>query len=197
VHDGLVTESLEEIQDQIEAWEWQLTDDEFQTALLTKYESLVPGAPGRAELLYSAGERLVMRGKAEPGLRMFERAADEPGELTIDPRCGILECLLALDRGEEALQLERELRRASATGQWRGVFHEHIGGTLVEAGMLQLALRWFNMGLREVDFTAEPTMSEIGCLNGRYLIRRDSDQPLDALDVYIDEYRASRVSLRD
>lgn len=183
-----MTESFEDITDQIEEWEWQLDDDEYHDTLLDKFESLAAGDPGRAELLYCIGERRRMRGDPAGALSCFERAVTEPGEVTIDPRSGVLQCLLGLERSSDAETLERRLRKASAGGDWRGAFHEHVGEVLELAGRPHQGLRWFNMGIRDLD-PEDPTTAEIMCLNGRYRIRRDLNLQLDSLDVYTDEYR--------
>ena len=183
-----MTESFEDITDQIEEWEWQLDDEDFQATLLEKFESLAAGDPGRAEVLYSIGERRLMRDDPAGALPWFEQAVAEPGQVTIDPRSGVLQCLLELGRSSEAEILERELRRSSALGDFRGAFHEYIGEVLELSGHLREGLRWFNIGVRDLD-TADPTITAITCLNGRHRIRRHLDLPLDSLDLYIDEYR--------
>ncbi|WP_027860136.1 lipopolysaccharide assembly protein LapB [Marmoricola sp. URHB0036] len=183
-----MNEPIEEIQDQIEEWESHLDGEEFEKTLLAKFGSLRRGEPGRAELLCSLAERRLSRGDPVQAREWFERAVDEPGEVIIDPRCGVLQCCLALEAGEEVSALERDLRRASASGDWRGAFHEHIGETFELAGQLERALRWFTMGVRDLDLMVkEPTTSELICLNGRRRVRRKLDKPLDAFDVYTDE----------
>lgn len=186
--DVSVTESFEDITDQIEEWEWQLDDEDYHAALLEKFESLAPGDPGRAELLYCIGERRLMRDDPAGALPWFERAVMEPGEVTIDPRSGVLQCLLELDRSADAETLERELRKASADGDWRGAFHEFVGEVLELSGRPRQGLRWFNMGVRDLD-RDDPLTAEISCLYGRYRVRRALDLPRDSLDVYTDEYR--------
>jgi len=188
-----VSEPIEEIQDQIEDWEGRLDGEEFEQTLLAKFESLHHGEPGRAELLCSLAERRLSLGDPTRAREWFDMAVDEPGEVIIDPRCGLLQCLLALESNDELSALERELRRASAAGEWRGAFHEHIGETFELAGQLERALRWFNMGVRNLDLRWEdPTVSELLCLDGRHRVRRELGKPPDALDVETDEYHHDR-----
>ncbi len=185
-----VTEDFDDIRDQIEEWEWQLDGEDFEATLVDKFDSLAPGDPGRAELLYSVGERWE-GDDPQRALPWFERAVAEPGQVTLDPRGGVLNCLLALGRDTDADELERQLRRASAAGEWRGAFHDHVGEVLELAGRTRQALRWFNMGLRDFDLD-DPDVDDLGCLNGRYRVRRGLDLPYDLLDVYLDEYREYR-----
>jgi tetratricopeptide (TPR) repeat protein len=184
-----VSEPIEESQGQTE---------ELEETLLAKFESLQPGEPGRAELLCSLAERRLSRGNYTGAQAWFERAVNEPGDVIIDPRCGLLASLLAQDRNEDVLALEGELRRVSAANEWRGVFHEHLGQAFEAAGQPERALRWFNMGVRDLDLTLdEPTPSELLCLNGRDRVRRKLGRPQDALDVYLEGYRQDRQPPQD
>jgi hypothetical protein len=111
----------------------------------------------------------------------------------MDPRSGVLECLLALGRDDEADELEKALRRASAQGDWRGAFHEVVAETLELAGRPHQAHRWFNIGVRDIDLE-DPDVGATSCLYGRYRVRRDLGLARDSLDVFADEFREhSRV----
>jgi tetratricopeptide (TPR) repeat protein len=184
-----VSQPIEETQGQTE---------ELEETLLAKFESLQLGEPGRAELLCSLAERRLSRGNYAGAQAWFERAVSEPGDVIIDPRCGLLASLLAQERNEDVLALEVELRRVSASNEWRGAFHEHLGEAFETARQPERALRWFNMGVRDLDLTRdEPTASELLCLNGRDRVRRTLGRPQDALDVYLADYREDRQAPQD
>jgi hypothetical protein len=178
--------TYDEMLDLLEEWQVTLDDDEFEATVRKQIDSLAPGAPGRAQLLYSLGSQCLRLEDRDGALVWFERAAEEPGEVIIDPRRGTLQGLLEDGRNEEADALERELRRSSAAGDYRGFFHEPIAVTLEMNGRQKAALRWFSIGVLALD-PDDPTAEEIGCLNGRYRIRRSLDLPMDQLDLIADE----------
>src|SRR3546814_16635133 len=56
-------------------------------------------------------------------------------------------------------------------------------------GRLEEALTWFNVGLTVAE-RESPGDLDIGCLNGRFRVRRALGMPLDRLDELCEERRA-------
>ncbi len=183
-----MTGSFDDVCDQLEELEATLAPAACLAAVEELVGGLAPGAPGRAEALFFAGEKALLSGDAATARTWLERAAAEPGEVTIDPRAELLGCLLLLGEDAEVETLLAELRKASAGGDFRGTFHEVVGEVLEQAGRLEEAERWFNIGLVALD-EHDPTDSEEICLIGRHRVRRLLDKPLDRLDTVADNYR--------
>ncbi|MCW2866199.1 MAG: hypothetical protein JWR20_387 [Marmoricola sp.] len=188
MHHVPVTGSFDDVCDQLEEWESTLPPDACLTAVEDLVAGLPPGAPGRAEALFFAGEKALMSGDPVAARTWLERSAAEPGEVTIDPRAELLGCFLALGLEDEVDSLLETLRKASAEGDVRGNFHEVVGEVLEQVGRFEEAERWFNIGLLALD-EHDPTESEESCLAGRLRVRRQQDKPQDRLDLIAEQYR--------
>lgn len=179
---------LEEIQDDVEALAAQLPGPRLAALCEERARGIAPGAPGRAEWLTQAGDRWQMEGDLDRAKACFEQAAQDGGRTNLDPRCSLVDVLLEMGDTPRADEILADLRRDLKAG-WSDPFvHEMVGETLELHGRLEDALRWFSSGLTRAE-REDPDAIDIGCLNGRYRVRRALGLPVDRYDLLCEERR--------
>lgn len=179
---------LDEILDEVEALGSQLPEQMIAPLCEERAQGLAPGAPGRAAWLSHAGERWEMQGDLERARSCYEQAAQDGGEAYLDPRAQLVGVLLELGDDARAEVLLEDIRRDLKAG-WQGRFvHEIVGEALELHGRLVEAQRWFTMGLTAAE-REEPGSLDLGCLNGRWRVRRLLDLPRDRYDERCEERR--------
>lgn len=192
-------ELLEDILDEVEALQNQLPRDTLAPLFEERARGLAPGAPGRAAWLTHAGEQWELEGDLVRARACYEEAARDGGEAYIDPRAEMLNVLFELGETSRVDELLGELRRDLKAG-WEGRFvHEFVGESLELHGRPEDALRWFTAGLTHAQRN-DPDNIDIGCLNGRYRVRRALGLTEDRYDLMAEERRreyAAELDERD
>ncbi|MDF5754904.1 hypothetical protein [Spongiactinospora sp. TRM90649] len=144
--------------------------------LATGYES---GDVSRAAILVLAAEEWRQAGQPARALECFQRAVEDGGEVSVDPRAGIADTLFELDRPAEAHEMIAAIR---AEGEATPATCLNIAETLTAYGELRAAHEWATEGaLASPDGTGERT----ALLRARYRIRVDLGLPEDELDALI------------
>jgi tetratricopeptide (TPR) repeat protein len=179
---------LDEILDEVEALGNQLPGETLALLFEERARGVAPGAPGRAAWLSHAGERWEMEGDLARAKACFEQAAQDGGEAYLDPRAGLVNVLLRLGENSRADEVLADLRRDLKAGWSHRFLHETVGESLELNGRLQEALRWFTAGLTHAE-REDPEAVDIGCLNGRFRVRRALGLPLDRYDELCEERR--------
>ncbi|HLT84871.1 MAG TPA: hypothetical protein VKZ83_11625 [Phototrophicaceae bacterium] len=130
------------------------------------------------DLLTRAGEQLELADDGDGAVALYRRAIATDGDIVLDPRSHLLALLLGRGEREEALALDRELRRSrpheSAT-------YEYMGAVWAEHGEDQRALGWYTRGLLRHEQGPPFTDTDLAmlCL-GRWQVReRLGHQPDD------------------
>lgn len=179
---------LEEILDDVEALGAQLPGKTVALVCEERARGIAPGAPGRAAWLSSAGERWEMEGDLERAKACYEQAAQDGGDAYLDPRAELVHVLLELGETARVDELLQQLRSDLRAG-WSGRFvHETVGEGLELHDRLEEALRWFSAGLTHAQ-RDDPEAIDLGCLNGRYRVRRALDLPHDRYDELCEQRR--------
>lgn len=179
-----------EIQADAEALQEQLPQAALAPLFEERSRGIAPGAPGRAAWLTHAGEAWELCGDLLRARACYEEAARDGGETYLDPRAEMLDVLFELGETSRVDEVLAELRRDLKAG-WEGRFvHELVGESLELHGRLEEAHRWFSAGLTRARRTGRENL-DVGCLNGRYRVRRALDLPEDRYDVL------ARERLRD
>ena len=151
-------------------------------------QDMAVGDPGRAEWFLHAGERWEMDGRRARARACYEAALEDGGPTWIDPRALLVSLLLELGESAQADELLAELRRDLAAHGPRGPVHEFVGEALEANGRPQEALRWFGAGLTHGQ-RDDPEAADLGCLNGRYRVRRRLGLDHDRYDLLCEEGR--------
>lgn len=180
-------EMLDSLADEVDDLAMQLPETELAQLLEQRAHGLEPGAPKRAAWLSHAGERWEMADDLVRARACYEEAVRDRGPAWIDPRASLVSVLLDLD-DPAATPLLDELRRDLGTGALRGPVHEYVGEALELHDFLEEALRWFNSGLTQVAREDQGEV-DLGCLNGRYRVRRQLGMPKDRYDELCEERR--------
>jgi hypothetical protein len=143
--------------------------------LAERYES---GEVSRAAILVLAAEEWRQAGQPAAALERFQRAAEDGGEVLIDPRAGIADTLFELDRPGEA----RDVIEAIGEDAWNPATALTVAETLAAYGDLDGAHHWATAGI--VACPTGTTMRE-ALLRTRYRIRLDLGLPEDDLDALL------------
>lgn len=179
---------LDEILDEVEALGKQIPGETLAPLFEERARGISPGAPGRAAWLSHAGERWEMEGDLQRARSCYEQAAQDGGEAYLDPRAQLINVLLELGDGARADELLAQLRSDLRAG-WSGRYvHEVVGEALELHGRLEEAHRWFSAGLTHAQ-REHPEAVDLGCLNGRFRVRRQLGLPHDRYDELCEEYR--------
>ncbi|WP_239161377.1 tetratricopeptide repeat protein [Acrocarpospora phusangensis] len=141
-------------------------------------ESYESGEVSRAAILVLAAEEWRQSGQPAAALDRFQRAADDGGEVPVDPRAGIADTLFELERPDEA----RDMIAAIGASGWTPATALTIAETLVAYGDLDGAHTWATDG---VD-SCPPGLLRESLLRTRYRIRIDLGLPEDDLDALLD-----------
>jgi tetratricopeptide (TPR) repeat protein len=172
--------SLDEIHDLIDSWEFDPRVDTLAPAsqLLA---TMAPGDPGRIDVLQVIADHHAMRGEVNAALATLDRAgttSDEEADVVQAMRVAFL---IEAGRGDEAEAQLQELRRRGPRLPAEAL--ERVAETLEDAGRLQEAMRWFTIGLRDLDPRHDlPEPHEEDALLGRWRVRKALDLPPDHFD---------------
>jgi len=179
---------LDEILDEVQSLAEQLSGESLPLLFEERARGIAPGAPGRAAWLTHAGERWEMEGDLVRAKACYEEAARDGGETYLDPRAEMLNVLLELGETDRVNELLADLRRDLKAG-WEGRYvHEMVGESLELHGRLDEAMRWFSAGLTHSQ-RDDPETVDLGCLNGRWRVRRALGLPHDRYDELCEERR--------
>ncbi|HET7357601.1 MAG TPA: SEC-C metal-binding domain-containing protein [Nocardioidaceae bacterium] len=180
-------EMLDHLLDEVEHLAVEHSDTDLAQLLEHRAQALDPGARERAAWLSHAGERWEMADDLVRARACYEEAVRDGGVAWIDPRASLVSVLL--DLGDPAAEpLLDELRSDLGLGRLRGPVHEYVGEALELHDRLEEALRWFTSGLTQVA-RDDPEDVDLGCLNGRYRVRRQLGLPRDRFDELCEERR--------
>ncbi|WP_244312183.1 hypothetical protein [Microbispora hainanensis] len=149
-------------------------------ALAQGYES---GEMSRAAILVLAAEEWRSAGQPATALDRYQSAAEDGGEVPVDPRAGIADTLFELDRPAEA----RAVIAAVRSGDWNPATALTIAETLMAYGDLDAAHEWATDGIRACGTTGSGIRDSL--LRTRYRIRVDLGLPEDDLDALLDVSR--------
>lgn len=185
--DELPDQLYDEILDEVEDLHWMPHPERAQL-FEERAHALAPGAPGRAAWLSHAGEAWELAEDLDRARACYEAAVADGGDAYLDPRAELLGVVLRLGEKDRAEELLTQLREAVRDGHHGRFLHESVGEALELNGRLEEALRWFSAGLTlsERDTPDDP---DIGCLNGRYRVRRALGLPMDRYDELSEERR--------
>lgn len=182
----------DEILAEVEQLHW-MPHQERATLFEDRAEALAPGAPGRAAWLAHAGEAWELAGDPQRARTCYEAAIADGGDAYLDPRAQLLGVVLDLGEVARAEELLAELALALRDGHRHGEFvHETVGEALEMHGRPEEALRWFDAGLSASERDS-PADLDIGCLNGRFRVRRALGMPMDRFDEICEARRAGYV----
>ncbi|MET0766842.1 MAG: hypothetical protein ABW075_11030 [Aeromicrobium sp.] len=142
---------------------------------------LPAGVEGHAEVLTCLADELKWQGQLDEAEATYRAAIADGGRTVLAPQTGLLN--IALGRGDDAeideflaLLLTRSRADELVIGDY-----EWIAESLEEAGRLRTALRWFTIPLRDIQ-PGDIDLMPVGCLDGRWRVRRALELPVDAYD---------------
>ncbi|MDP3890972.1 SEC-C domain-containing protein [Nocardioides sp.] len=185
--------------DEIEELEASRPSGELGPLFEQRGSAILRGAPGRAEYLSSAAEWFSINDDLDSALRCPRAAVEDGGAAFIDPRATLLGLLLRQGGQEEAAELSATLMRDFAAGTLEPFTAELVGESFEMDEQWTVALRWFNLGLRDVDPAEIDSRDHaaIGCVHGHYRVRRQLDLPHDRYDEASDRIRQEASEERD
>ncbi|WP_231619024.1 tetratricopeptide repeat protein [Nonomuraea sp. SBT364] len=137
------------------------------------------GDVSRASILVQAAEEWRAAGQPARALECFQRALEDGGEASFDPRAGIADTLFELDRHDEAREVIETIR---AEGAASAATAHTVAETLVAYGDLEGGLDWVTQAVLACD---EDDPEHKAMLRTRYRIRVDLGLPEDDLDALI------------
>lgn len=141
------------------------------------------GDMSRATLLTLAAEEWRQAERPLRALDCLQRAVDDGGEVSVDPRAGIADILFELGRPDEAREMIKAIGAEEPVASGTSL---SITETLVAYVDLPTALEWATRGAQ----SAAPGSAEhTALLRARYRIRVDLGLPEDDLDQLLDASR--------
>lgn len=173
--------SLDEVHDLIDSWE---IDPDVDTVVpaVELFAAMAVGDPGRLDVLHVIADHRAMRGEVDAALAYLDQAGPTAHDDAEVLRAMRVSYLVGGGRGDETEPLLDELRRRGPRLPAEAI--ERIADALEEAGRLQEAMRWFTIGLRDLDPQQDlPAYEEEYALIGRWRVRRALDLPPDHYDV--------------
>lgn len=138
------------------------------------------GDISRAEILMIAAEEWRQAGQPARALDCLQRAVDDGGEVSIDPRAEIADTLFELEQADEGREVIEAIR---ADGGVTPATALTVAETLVAYGDLREAHRWATEGAQGA---ARGSGEHTALLRTRYRIRVDLGLPEDELDALLD-----------
>lgn len=162
--------------------EQALLADDHSTLARRLYDVALDYSTGdvsRASILVQAAEEWRAAGQPARALECFQRALEDGGEVSIDPRAGIADTLFELDRHDEAREVIEAIR---AEGGVSPATAHSIAETLVAYGDLEAGHAWVTQALTDCD-RDDPERPAM--LRTRYRIRVDLGLPEDELDALV------------
>ncbi|MEU7862871.1 tetratricopeptide repeat protein [Nonomuraea sp. NPDC049141] len=137
------------------------------------------GDVSRASILVLAAEEWRAAGQPARAMECFQRAMEDGGESSIDPRAGIADTLFELDRPDEAREVIETIR---AEGRVTTATAHTIAETLVAYGDLRAGHEWATQAVLACE---ENDPEQVALLRTRYRIRVDLGLPEDDLDALV------------
>ena len=186
----------DEILDEVEELATRMPSEDLARHLEARAHALPQGAPGRASLLCHAGERWEMVDDFVHARACYEQAVADGGETYLDPRADLVNVLLEVGETEQADRMIEDLRRDAETGQAGEFLHERVGESLELHDRHEDALAWYAAGLARAE-QGNPHTLDLGCLNGRYRVRRALGLPHDRYDQLCEERRLDYADSED
>ncbi|MEV6983762.1 tetratricopeptide repeat protein [Sphaerisporangium sp. NPDC051017] len=145
------------------------------------------GDVSRAAILVLSAEEWRQAGQPARALECFQRALEDGGEVSVDPRAGIADTLFELDRPDEARELVESIK---ADGRVDPMTALYVAETLLAYGDLTAAHEWATDGVLAGDGGCGPREATLrtrdALLRTRYRIRVDLGLPEDDLDALLD-----------
>lgn len=165
-----------------------LTREAKIAALLARADEAPPGSEMRTVMRGAAADHLQVLGQFDEARALLQQIGpeDEPG--AIHPAARLLDLELAAGNPDEVAELSRTLLAASRNGDLTEQDHHFVGESLEEHGRERDALRWFSIPLRMVD-PDDLWALPIGCVHGRYRVRRVLGMPFDGYDRASEEIK--------
>lgn len=172
--------TLDEVHDAIDSW---LIDPAVETLgpaneLLA---TMAVGDPGRIDVLQVIASHQALRGEIDAALATLDQAGPVSGVESDVVQASRAAHLIEGGRHEEAdpLLLDLRSRAASLPADAR----DFLAEALEASGRLKDAMRWFTIGLRDLDPQDDlPEHDEESALIGRWRVRRALDLPPDHYD---------------
>jgi tetratricopeptide (TPR) repeat protein len=150
------------------------------------------GSEARSAYLTILGEHLQMERRYAEARAALEEVLDSGHRPFNHPLVPLLDLDLETGRTDEADELLARLLELSRRGNLEANDHEMIGESLEMCGRARDAHRWFTIPLRDVDPDDLDDL-DIGCLHGRFRVRRALGMPLDPYDRASLEIKAMRA----
>jgi tetratricopeptide (TPR) repeat protein len=176
---------LEDIFDEVEELTYSLPAATRGETLEARALDLPVGARGRAEMLTTASDWFVIDGRVDDALRCAEAGLADGTPTHFDARIYVLMAALAAGLLDRADEVEKELRQRLPDRGTRLVTIQWAAEVLENAGRLRQALRWYSLGLREVDPADLDEYDEwaMPLLQGRWRVRRELGAAADGYDL--------------
>jgi hypothetical protein len=138
------------------------------------------GEVSRAAILVLAAEEWRQAGQPARALECYQRALEDGGVVSVDPRAGIADTLFELDRPAEGRELIDSIKSDPPVPPATAL---HVAETLLAYGDLSGAHEWATDGILATD---GPCATRDALLRTRYRIRVDLGLPEDDLDALLD-----------
>jgi tetratricopeptide (TPR) repeat protein len=178
--DGHMPLSLDEVHDLIDSWVIDPREETLGPAN-SLFATMAVGDPGRLDVLQVIADHQALRGEIDAALATLDQAAAEPGHEEDIVQATRAAYLIQDGRDDESEPLLLELRRRGAGLPWEAL--ERVADALEEAGRLREAMRWFTIGLRDLDPSRDvPDHEEEFALIGRWRVREALELPPDHYD---------------
>ena len=170
----------DEVEDLIDSWEFDPRVDTL-AAGTEVLSGMGTDAPGRTYLLQVIADHHAMRGDVDEALGTLARAGASTDEERDVLQAMRITFLLQAGRAAEA---EPELTLLRHRGpQLPSEAIERVADALEEKDRLKEAMRWFTLGLRDLDPQDDlPDPDEESALIGRWRVRRALELPPDHYD---------------
>ena len=172
--------SLDEVHDLIDSW---VVDPTMKTLgpATELLATMAVGDPGRIDVLQVIADHQSMRGDIDAALATLEQAGPATQDEIDVVQASRATYLIDGDRHDQAEPLLKELRRRGSDLPAEAL--ERVAEALEASGRLREAMRWFTIGLRDLDpFQDVPTFDEELALMGRWRARKALELPPDHYD---------------
>jgi tetratricopeptide (TPR) repeat protein len=155
-----------------------------------------PDSPAHASFSTALADHLQMGGRHDEARAVLTGILDHPARTAIHQRAALADLELEAGETQRAEELLRELLDLSRAGALEDSDHSFVGESLEEHARLREAHRWFTIPLRDLDPSDIETL-DIGCVHGRYRVRRELGLPVDLYDKASEEIKAWAAQARD
>ena len=195
MHDPRDDALLEAIGDEVEALGPFLKGERHASVMEQRAQTMAVGAPGRADCFSTR----VTAGACQDSRRARGSATSAPWRRAAPRGSTLARCWSpSCSSWEPPRRRTTCCRRCAATSRGRalGPVHEFVGEALELNGDLQESLRWYAAGLTYLE-RQYPGAVDLGCLNGRYRVRRELGLGLEGYDVLCEERRREAAATLD